>query len=354
MLKANTHIHTPYSFSSFSDMEQAFKMAVAEDIKYLGINDFNVTDGYKDFYELAQKYNIHPLFNIEIIAFSKELQNKGIRVNDPVNPGRFYLCGKGLNYPSAIKEKSKMLLARVNNESQRQMREVLEKLNVWLQEIDLDIVLNYEYILKRFARNSVRERHIAQALRTAIFERYTEDAERDKVLQRLYGGESSKVSITNVSSLDNELRNNLFKAGKRAFVAEDEQAFVTIEQACEIIIDGGGMPCYPVLLDGAGGTITEFEADKELLLQNLTNLGINCIELIPHRNKLEIMEPFVRYFYEKKFSITFGTEHNTPELLPLTPYCSEKTPLTDFLLKVNYEGAKFIAAHQNNSSIMRN
>ena len=340
-LHVNAHIHTPYSFSSFSGLDQAFEMAVKENIKVLGINDFYVTDGYGEFAGLAHKNNIFPLFNFEAIALSKDMQNKGIRVNDPSNPGRTYLCGKGLDYPSNIKGKSGEMLESVKAESQRQIVEMIEKLNVWLKECGLDIVFTYDDIRRRFARQLVRERHIAQALRTAI-----DNSQSKDILQKIYGGISTKVDTNDVSALENELRNNLLKAGKKAFVPEDEKAFLSIEQVCKIIIDAGGIPCYPVLLDDAAGNITEFEADRERLCQSLTDMNITCIELIPIRNRQEIMEPFVRYFYEKGFVVTLGTEHNAPGLIPLTPCCSGNTPLTDFLKQVNYQGACVIAAHQ--------
>ncbi len=41
-----------------------------------------------------------PLLNMELIGISKEDQEKGIRVNDPNNPGRTYISGKGLAFPS--------------------------------------------------------------------------------------------------------------------------------------------------------------------------------------------------------------------------------------------------------------
>ena len=342
----NTHIHTPYSFSSFTGLEQVYEMAVKEIIKVLGINDFYVTDGYDEFAALARQNNIFPLFNIETIALSKKLQDRGIRVNDPNNPGRTYLCGKGLNYPSTLQGKSRKMLEDVKAESQRQIVEMLEKLNLWLKETGTDIVLTYNEVRSRFARQLVRERHIAQALRIAIFEQYTDDTQRREILQKIYGGVPSSVDIHHEAALENELRNNLLKAGKRAFVPEDEKAFLSVEQAIEVILDAGGIPCYPVLLDDAAGNITEFESDREQLHENLIALDIRCIELIPQRNKLEIMEPFVRYFYEKDFVVTFGTEHNAPGLIPLTPCCSGNTPLTDFLRQVNYEGACVIAAHQ--------
>ncbi len=48
--EANGHIHTPYSFSAFPDMDTIFKMGREENIAVLGINDFFVTDGYESFY----------------------------------------------------------------------------------------------------------------------------------------------------------------------------------------------------------------------------------------------------------------------------------------------------------------
>ena len=322
-------------------------MALAEDVKVLGINDFYVTDGYDDFFELSRKHKIYPLFNIEAIALLRGLQNKGVRINDPANPGRVYICGKGLNYPVELSSKSKKTLENVKAQSQRQIVEMIDKLNVWLREIDMNFVISYDKVRSRFARHLVRERHIAQALRAVIFERYDSDEERGEVLQKLYGGIPSGVDVNDAAALENELRNNMLKAGKKAFVPEDKKTFMPITKIREIIIDAGGIPCYPVLLDDSSGKLTEFESDWEQLYQSLINLGIYCIELIPHRNSLEIMEPFVKYFYEKDFLITFGTEHNTPGLTPLTPCCSGNTPLTDFLNQVNYEGACMIAAHQH-------
>ena len=70
----NGHIHTPHSFSAFSEIKQAFEMAKAEGISVLGINDFYTTDGYDEFAELAVKNKIFPLFNIEFMGLQNDLQ----------------------------------------------------------------------------------------------------------------------------------------------------------------------------------------------------------------------------------------------------------------------------------------
>jgi len=97
--EVNGHIHTPYSFSSFSDMDTIFTMARNQNVVLLGINDFYVTDGYDSFLKGALNNKIFPLFNIEFIGLMKEEQERGIRINDPNNAGRIYFSGKGLDYP---------------------------------------------------------------------------------------------------------------------------------------------------------------------------------------------------------------------------------------------------------------
>ena len=97
--ESNGHIHTPYSFSAFSDLETVFIMARNESIALLGINDFYVTDGYTPFYKGCLNNRVFPLFNIEFIGLMKKEQQKGIRINDPINPGRIYFSGKGFDFP---------------------------------------------------------------------------------------------------------------------------------------------------------------------------------------------------------------------------------------------------------------
>ena len=111
--KVNGHVHTPYSFSSFESIEQAFALAVNENVKMLGINDFYVTDGYTSFYENAIKNKVFPLFNVEFIGLLKEAQVNNIRINDPNNPGRIYFTGKGLKYPFSMDESYQKTLDEV-------------------------------------------------------------------------------------------------------------------------------------------------------------------------------------------------------------------------------------------------
>jgi hypothetical protein len=344
--EANCHIHTPYSFSAFSDMETLFSLAGNEKIALLGINDFYVTDGYDAFHKGCLKNNIFPLFNIEFIGLLKEEQQKGIRINDPNNPGRIYFSGKGLDYPFHTGFMLRKQLKSVIKESQNQIKAMISKLNALIGPENPSLSLSYEIIKKRYAHDLVRERHIAKALRILSVENFSEPEDQLRFLETLYGGRKSKAGLSSAASLENEIRSNLLKSGGAAFVEEDESSFLELKKIIRIIVKAGGIPCYPVLLDDPSGKCTEFETYPEKLYASLTRLGIECIELIPGRNDHAILKDFVDFFHKKGFIITFGTEHNTPEMIPLTVTARGLKSLDESLKKIAWEGACVIAAHQ--------
>lgn len=341
----NAHIHTPYSFSSFASVPEIFSMTVKENIKVLGINDFFVTDGYNQFYNEALKAGVFPLFNIEFIGLLKEEQKNNIRVNDPNNPGRCYLTGKGLNYPFSVNSKIESKLGNIINESQEHVKAMIAKANIWFFSNKLPIQLDYNIIKEKYAKNLVRERHIAKAIRIAVFELAQNNDERKSILKILFANTEPFSNMTDHVSLENEIRGNLLKAGGKAFVEENESTFLEIKEIAEIIIKAGGIPCYPVLLDDKKGNYTEFEKNAEALYQRLISLNIGCIELVPGRNSETHLIRFVEFFENKGFVILMGTEHNTPDMIPLTCSTRENIPLNETLMRISYEGSAVVAAH---------
>lgn len=344
--EVNAHIHTPESFSAFAETELAFQMARNEGVKVLGINDFYTLDGYGEFSRLALQYKIFPLFNVEFIALQDNLQQEGIRVNDPNNPGRTYFSGKGLRYPAAMSERSFKKLADLQKESNRQTYQMIDKLNDFLHQTDAGLHFDAEVIHRQLAKGLFRERHIAQAIRLAVFEKEGSIDGRLRLFRKLFSGKDLKSPVSNLATVENEIRSNLLKSGGTAFVPEDPSAFLSLEEVISIIADAGGIPCYPVLLDDAAGNFTEYEADKEKLLEELLQKNVYCIELIPGRNDFQILKEFVTFFHQNNFIVTFGTEHNTPQLDPVLVASRGRVPLDDELRKINDEGAAVIAAHQ--------
>ena len=346
VLLVNGHFHTPFSFSAFTEIEQVFKMAESEGIQVLGINDFYTTDGYPEFTGWAIKYQIFPLFNIEFMSLQKDLQDANIRVNDPANPGRTYFSGKGLTSPLILAEAQMELLKSIQYESNVQTAEMVEKLNDLLKEVRAGFSFTFDGLKTKYAKNLLRERHIAKALRIAIEENIHTPEEKLTLYKQLFSGKDLKSSLNDITGIENEIRGNLLKVGGRAFVPEDPKAFLSLEQVIDIIVKAGGIPCYPVLLDDAKGNFTDYERNKESLYETLVSKGVYSLELIPGRNTFAVLKDFVTYFHSKNFVITFGTEHNTPQLDPVKVSCSGGVELDADLERIGYEGACIIAAHQ--------
>ena len=345
-LKVNNHIHTPFSFSAFRSIEEAVKLAKSEGVSILGINDFYVTEGYSEFLEQCLAQSIFPLFNVEMIGVSTQLQQQGVRVNDPKNPGRIYISGKGLAYPSLLAAPSRQKIAGVIRESNRQVSEMVTLLNDWLEKQGVGITLSVKEIMSKQARGLLRERHVAKMLRIKLNAHCKEDACYYRTLKAIYGGSEPASKREDLSGTEDELRARLLKAGAPAFVPEDVSAFMPAEEIIQIIREAGGIPTYPLLLDGAGGSATEFEAEKEQLLDSFQGYGFQSIEFIPLRNRIEVLKEYAGYFYDHGFVVSFGTEHNTSAMLPLTVSCKGGVPLDQELMEIAYLGAASIAAHQ--------
>lgn len=341
----NAHMHTPYSFSAFTDISQALNMAVNENVKVAGINDFYTTDGYAEWAEACAERKIFPLFNIEYISLNRDDQSAGIKVNDPNNPGRTYLSGKGLTFPAKIEEPYASKLESVRLESNLQVQKMCDKLNEVLANSNADFKLNYEEIKSNMTKGMVRERHLAKALREKINSLFTSE---DQLLfyKTIFGGKALKSDIGNYAAIENEIRGNLLKAGGAAFIPESPEAFLDMEDVCQIILKSGGIPTYPFLADDNNGKFTEFEAPKETVIEILKSRNICSVEFITTRNSIAVLEEYASYFNKNGFVVTFGTEHNTPAMEPVELFARNNTPLTEMLLKINYEGACITAAHQ--------
>ena len=342
----NAHMHTPYSFSAFTDISQALNMAVNENIKVAGINDFYTTNGYGEWAGGCADRKIFPLFNIEYISLNSKDQAAGIKVNDPNNPGRTYLSGKGLSFPAKLDEPYATKLQSVLNESNLQVSQMCAKLNELLVRLNAGFQLNYDEIKSGMTKGMVRERHLAKALRLKINHNFVTVIEKQLFYKTIFGGKELKSDIKDFAAIENEIRGNLLKAGGAAFIPERSEAFLDMKMVCRMILESGGIPTYPFLADDNNGNFTEFEAPKETVIEILRERNICSVEFITTRNTIAVLEEYADYFSKNGFVVTFGSEHNTPAMEPIELFARKNTPLTPLLLEINYEGACITAAHQ--------
>jgi hypothetical protein len=346
-INVNAHLHTPYSFSAFEKLTDALDRAAAENVKVVGINDFYSMDGYKEWNDEALKRKLFPLFNIELISLQEEDRAAGIRVNDPNNPGRTYISGKGLSYPVNLPEPFATKLANVRAESNAQVKLMCAKLNEVLNALHAGFNLDFNRIEKELTKGSIRERHLAKALRIEAYRYLNHDAAAiNAFFQTLFGGKTLKSDFDNHAAVENEIRGNLLKAGGAAFVPEDPKAFLPLQTVQEIIWAAGGIPTYPFLADDAKGEFTDFEKDLEKAAAILKQRSIFSVEFITTRNSMEVLEKYAGFLYDEGFIVTFGSEHNTPAMEPIELFARDGKPLTDRLKTINYAGACVTAAHR--------
>ena len=359
MIDVNAHLHTPYSFSAFSDVKQALDMAASEGVMVVGINDFYSMDGYKDWKEGCAERALFPLFGIEFISLNAEDQAAGLRVNDPNNPGRTYISGKGLAYPVILSGEEARQLADVKAESNAQVERMCAKLNEHLKTVGEEFTLDFAKIAADLTRGSIRERHLAKALRIAV-ERIAlagvSDAQAKKAsaseLQAIADhyakifGQAAKSDVSNVAAIENEIRSRLLKAGGAAFVPEDPKAFLPMTTVQRIIEAAVGIPTYPFLADDAKGNFTDFEGDLQKAADTLKKRGFRSVEFITTRNTTAVLEQYAGYLEDEGFIVSFGSEHNTPAMEPIKLRTRDAADLSDKLKAINFRGACAIAAHQ--------
>jgi hypothetical protein len=349
-LKVNSHIHLPPNFSAFQTVEQAIELSAAQGVRVLGVSNYYDYDVYGDFVDGARKAGIFPLFGLEIISLIDDLVKAGVKINDPGNPGKMYICGKGITRFAPFNAEAERLLGIIRRNDSQRMREVIDKLAAVLAERGLAIPLKETDVIDMVAKRHgcpreriyLQERHVCQAFQEAIFARVPASARIEKLMAAFGLTTAPKFGPEEAVKIQNEIRAHLMKAGKPAYVAE---TFVNFEQACRLILEFGGIPAYPTLADGTS-PICQFEEPLEQLIANLKQRGFTAAEFIPIRNTPEVLRQYVMAMRNAGLVITAGTEHNTLDLLPIEPECLKGAAVPDEVKEIFWEGACVVAAHQ--------
>ncbi len=345
----NVHVHLPPNFSAFETAEDAVRTAATEGVRVLGASNFHDQRVYRRFADAAQAAGILPLFGIEFITVVDELRDAGTKVNDPGNPGRVYLCGKGVDPFAEPTETAQRLVAKARAADVERMRLMVPRLRACFAEAGLATALTDEIIAEDVADRAgvprdwvvLQERHVALAFQEALFLAVAPER-RAHLLARAFGGPTA-VAVEDPAAVQGEIRSRLMKAGRPAFVPESPVSF---EDAYRLVLEMDGIPCYPTLADGAT-PICPWEEPAEALAARVLARGIHAAELIPIRNQPAVVDAYVAAFRRAGIVVTAGTEHNTPERIPLEPRCVDGSRPSDPTGEIFREGTCVIAAHQH-------
>lgn len=346
----NTHIHLPPNFSAFQSIEQATEKAAEERLVVLGVGNYYDFRVYEQFTDQALAKGIFPLFGTEVIAMQEDLRRQGIRVNDPVNPGKTYICGKGITRFANPSNGARGLLEQIRNNDAWRAEQMAARLDQYFSSRGISTNLNASIIVQMVARRHncpadsvvLQERHLAMAFQQRLFE-IIPAGQRSKVLASQLGVDAQKADmLEDPIHLQEQIRNSLMKAGRPCFVPE---LYIDLDKARGLIRQLGGIECYPVVADMANPPC-QFETPVDQLLQRLKAMGISMVEFISVRNSPTALTDYVRSLRQSGFAVCNGTEHNTERLVPLEPTCKASLPIPDQLRQIFWEGACVIAAHQ--------
>jgi hypothetical protein len=303
---------------------------------------------YAEFIRRCGEAGIFPLMGLEIICMNDDLREAGVKLNDPGNPGKMYLCGKGITRLDPMTPRAKELIDTIRENDAARMAAMIDKLDAHFANAALPLDLDADAVIDMIvARHDVpretvtiQERHVAQAFQEAMFEK-TDPETRLETLAGILGA-PSKATPDAAVTIQGEIRSHLMKAGKPCFVPE---SFVSFAEAKELILELGGIPCYPTLADGTT-PICPFESPVGQLIENLQQRGIHCAEFIPTRNQPGVLEEYVTAMRDAGIAVTGGTEHNTLELGPIQPGAAGGCHVPERVSGVLREGAQLVAAHQ--------
>jgi hypothetical protein len=344
----NSHIHLPPNFSAFETVAQALDLARDQGIALLGVTNYYDYEVYGEFMDQAIRRGIFPLLGLEVISLVPELQASGVRVNDPGNPGRMYLCGKGAVGLARPCPRAAELLGRIRRNDTERMAKMTVKVAEVFASAGLAADVNdgdvIDMIVARHGcqRESVtlQERHIAQFFQELLFEQVPVESRMEKLAEIL--ARPSQAGPDEAVKIQGEIRSALIKAGKAAFV---EETFLDFPEAYELILATQAIPCYPTLADGTS-PLCDFEISPEKLVAELRGRGIYMAEFIPPRNSPETLGLYVRAMRSAGIAVVGGTEHNTLDLIALDPACRSGAPLPEDVREIFYEGMAVAVAHQ--------
>jgi hypothetical protein len=348
-LTFNTHLHVPPNFSAFTTVEDAVETSAREGVKVIGTSNFHSFGVYDRFDTAAREHGLKALFGLEFISVLDEAMRAHMTVNDPANPGRAYICGKGIPDPTEPGAEATAFMDAATVANEARTTEMVDRVRQLCAVAGLEPDVTYDSIVNLVCERAdvpaewvvLQERHVALGVQEALFAALPAD-ERGAFLQKLYGRPAS-AAVDDPVATQSELRARLMRAGCPAFVDETPVPF---EDAVGFIRDLGAIVVYPTVADGAD-PICGYEDPVEDLIERMGRHDIYGAELIPLRNTPECVDRYVKAWREAGIFVTAGTEHNTLERVPVDPTCLNGSPISEASRDIFWEGVCVVAAHQH-------
>ena len=232
----------------------------------------------------------------------RQAEQDGLLLNDPGNPGRVYLCGKGVT--KAKDPKATAMLASLRSHQEDRNKAMVNLVAQRFQRIFEETGPTWDDIIGQTPLGNTTERHIARAIYNHL-----QQGDYPDRYQQFVGGEASGEAAKD----QNAIRSALLKAGKPCYVSEAPEAYPALGALRKLYLQLGAIPTYPIL----GNPITGGEEDISAHCDRLAEWGNFALELIPSRNTDDRVQAVLAEAAKRNWPVFDGTEHNTPVMEPL-------------------------------------
>jgi hypothetical protein len=309
----NNHVHTNHSFGVFRSPSEAVWHAAKAGVEVFGINDFFTVSGFPEFAKAAAVAKLPATFNLECIAMDRDAERDMVLMNDPGNPGKIYLCGKGVTRPDD--RRAAATLAAIRGYQESRNRGLIAKLDRHFRELLIAPGPSWESVVEQTPHGNTTERHVAKAViqHLAHLAGRTSALRPEDAFAELFAKAVGALPKAGDAERQNQIRGNLLKAGKPCYVPEDPAAFPPVAEIRALFLQLGAIPTYPVL----GNPETGGERDITALCERVAAWGFHALELIPARNTEARVAAVLAEAERRGWPVFDGTEHNTPAMEPL-------------------------------------
>jgi hypothetical protein len=334
----NLHVHTNESFSAFSSPTESVLHAYEQNIEYFGINDHYTIAGHPEFRTACEVAGLRAVFSVEAIAMDDESLRKKRRYNDPANPGRIYIIGKGVTRDLGVHSRENAILTDMREAIRSRNRKIVSKLDSYAAQKGFSLEFTYTDVASLTPRGNTTERHVVQAFFEKVCSLSDDLDELSEIFSRLVDEPIRAEDVKDAAGMQNLLRAKLVRSGRPCFVEENRRAFTVIENLVRIHRGYGAIPSYGLM----GNPVTEEEEDIERLIEKIRTFGIFALDLFEFRTELSRARFIIEKATELGVPAFIGTEHNTKNTLPLTGDIGKDPGLYPYLKK----SADFICGHQ--------
>jgi hypothetical protein len=312
----NMHIHSFFSYNAegWSPSRIAWEYARLG-IYAVGIIDFDVIDGMKEFQDAGELLGLRTSVGIETRAFLTEMADK--EIDSPGEPGVSYIAAGGFAKELQHGSPQKNTLDNYHKTADERNTALIDRINPHVSEIAIDYKND---VIPLTPSGNATERHIISAYINQAVKKFNNQADLEMYWSSLLSKsmEEIKKLLQNRPSLEEIVRTKFAKKGGFGYVQPTSTTFPKVEDFFAWVRSCDAIPMES-WLDGTSAG----EADPLKLLELSCSKGAAALNIIPDRNwniadpekkKTKVAHLFKMVETAKKMQLPLhiGTEMNKP------------------------------------------